>query len=85
MDTREAEEVEEKQMRLLEIVTDADYAGNKNDRKSTTSFQVFLDGNLMESRVEAKRAFHSPQENQSLSLWWVAVQMDYLSATCGCS
>ena len=49
MDTREIEEVEDKQMHLLEIVTDADYAGDKNDRKSATSFQVLLDGNLMAS------------------------------------
>ena len=56
MDARELVEVEDKQMHLLEIVTDAVYAGNKNDRKSTTSFQVFLHGDLMESRVRSQKS-----------------------------
>ena len=56
LDMREAEEVEDQEEHLLEVVTDADYAGNKNDRKSTTSFQIFLDGNLMESKVRAQKA-----------------------------
>ena len=38
------------------MVTDADYAGNKNDRRSTASFQIFIDGNLMESRVRSQKA-----------------------------
>ena len=29
----------------------ADYAGNRDDRKSTTSFQIYIDGDLIESRV----------------------------------
>ena len=35
MDVREEDETEEKQRHLIEVVTDADYAGNKNDRRST--------------------------------------------------
>ena len=56
MDLRIADEAEESEEHLLEIVTDAGYAGNKNDRKSTTSFQLFLYGNLMESKVRTQKA-----------------------------
>ena len=56
MDVREEDETEEKERHLIEVVTDADYAGNKNDRRSTTSFQIFIDGNLMESRVRSQKA-----------------------------
>ena len=55
MDVREEDETEEKERHLIEVVTDADYAGNKNDRRSTTSFQIFIDGNLMESRVRHRK------------------------------
>ena len=48
MDVREEEEAIEQPQRLLEVITDADYAGNKNDRKSTSSFQIFMDGNLVD-------------------------------------
>ena len=30
--------------------------GTKNDRRSTSSFQIFVDGNLVESRVRAQKA-----------------------------
>ena len=56
MNVKDSEEVEDKEQHLLEVVTDADYAGDRNDRRSTTSFQVFIDGNLMESRVRAQKA-----------------------------
>ena len=56
MNVKDADEVESKEHHLLEVVTDADYAGDRNDRRSTTSFQVFIDGNLMESRVRAQKA-----------------------------
>ena len=56
MDVRDEEEVDEKEKHLIEVVTDADYAGNKNDRRSTTSFQIFIDGNLMEPRVRSQKA-----------------------------
>ena len=56
MNVNNSEDVEDKDRRLLEVVTDADYAGDRNDRRSTTSFQVFSDGNLMESRVRAQKA-----------------------------
>lgn len=74
MDLREAEEVEDKQKHLLEIVTDADYAGNKDDRKSAKSFQVFLDGNLMESRVRG-------QKSVSLS----STESEFVAMVGGCS
>ena len=51
MGVRKAEEAEDKEKRLLEVVCDIDYAGNRNDRKSTSSFQILLDGNLMELRI----------------------------------
>ena len=57
LDCREVEEIEnEGQRNLLEVITDADYAGNKDDRKSTSSFQVFLDSSLIESRVRSQKA-----------------------------
>ena len=36
MDTREDEEINSGPVHLVEILTDADYAGNRDDRKSTT-------------------------------------------------
>ena len=56
MDVRSEEEATEATEHLIEVVTDADYAGNKNDRRSTSSFQIFVDGNLVESRVRAQKA-----------------------------
>ena len=56
MDFREVEEVEDADKRLVEVVTDSDHAGNKNDRKSTTSMQVFIDGNLIDSKVRSQKA-----------------------------
>ena len=57
LDVREKDEVEtENERHLLEVITDADYAGNKDDRKSTTSFQVFLDGSLIESKVRSQKS-----------------------------
>ena len=56
MDVRELDEVESKKKHLLEVVCDSDYAGNRHDRKSTTSFQILLDGNLMESRVRSQKS-----------------------------
>ena len=50
------QDVEVKKVHLLEVVTDSDYAGDQNSRKSITSFQVFLDGNLMESRVRSQKS-----------------------------
>ena len=74
MDLRMADEAEEAEEHLLEIVTDADYAGNKNDRKSTTSFQLFLDGNLMESKVRTQKAI-------SLS----SGESEFVAMVAGCS
>ena len=56
MDFRDGAEVEEADEHLLEIVTDSDHAGNKNDRKSTTSMQLYLDGNLIDSKVRSQKA-----------------------------
>ena len=56
MDVRPEEEATEATEHLIEVVTDADDAGNKNDRRSTSSFQIFVDGNLVESRVRAQKA-----------------------------
>ena len=56
MDFRESEEVEDAEEHLVEIVTDSDHAGNKNDRKSTSSMQVFIDGNLIDSKVRSQKA-----------------------------
>ena len=56
MDFRDVAEVEDGEEHLLEIVTDSDHAGNKNDRKSTTSMQLYLDGNLIDSKVRSQKA-----------------------------
>ena len=56
MDVREGEEAIEQPQHFLEVITDADYAGNKNDRKSTSSFQTFIDGNLVEPKVRAQKS-----------------------------
>ena len=56
MDLRGTEEVEEAPKHLVEAVTDSDHAGNKNDRKSTTSTQIFIDGNLIDSKVRSQKA-----------------------------
>ena len=41
---------------LLEVVCDADYAGNQRDRKSLSSVQIYLDGNLLESYVRSQKS-----------------------------
>ena len=56
MNVKDPEDIEDKEQHLLEVVTAADYAGDRNGCKSTTSFQVFIDGNLMEPRVRAQKA-----------------------------
>ena len=56
VDAREGDEAEEKEEHLIEVITDADHAGNRNDRKSATSFQIFTDGNLMELRVRTQKS-----------------------------
>ena len=50
----------------------ADYAGSKNDRRSTSSFQIFVDGNLVESRVRAQKSIALFEGNQSSSPWSLA-------------
>ena len=50
MDAREGDEVEAKEEHLIEVITDADYAGNRRDRKSATSFQIFIDGDLIKTQ-----------------------------------
>ena len=56
LDVRDVEDCEAGPRHLLEVVCDADCAGNRNDRKSTSSFHLYLDGNLLESRVRSQRA-----------------------------
>ncbi|CAJ1450844.1 unnamed protein product, partial [Effrenium voratum] len=56
LDMRETQEIEVKKVHVMEVVTDSDYAGDQNSRKSITSFQVFLDGDLMESRVRSQKS-----------------------------
>ena len=56
LDMRSIEDVEEKPDHMLEIVTDADYAGNQETRKSTTSYQIYMDGNLIEAKLRGQRS-----------------------------
>ena len=43
------EDVEDQDDHLLEIITDADYAGYKADRKRVSCCLFFMDGNLLEA------------------------------------
>ena len=56
LDRRLPGEVESQEHHLLEIITDADYAGNKVDRKSVSCTHCFMDGNLIESRVRSQKS-----------------------------
>ena len=55
LDMRDIEMVEPRDEHLLEIVTDADYAGCKKTRKSV-SYQIYLDSSLIESRVRGQKS-----------------------------
>ena len=74
MDVRDAEEAEDKEKHLLEVMCDSDYVGNRNDRKSAFSFQILLDGHLMESRVRSQKSI-------SLS----SGEAEFISMVGGCS
>ena len=41
---------------VMEVVCDADYAGNQATRKSISSVHIYLDGNLMESYVRGQKS-----------------------------
>ena len=56
LDRRSAEDLEDDETHLLEVVTDADYAGCKNTRKSISCHRIFLDGNLLESKVRGQKS-----------------------------
>ena len=40
---------------LIEVICDADYAGNQVARRSLSSGQIYVNGNLMESYVRAQK------------------------------
>ena len=69
MNVKNSDEVESKEQHLLEVVTDADYAGDRNDRRSTTSFQVFIDGNLMNRGSEHRKQYPCPLGSRNLWRW----------------
>ena len=56
LDNRMPRELEEHNDHLLEIITDADYAGHKADRKSVSCCLCFMDGNLIEARVRSQKS-----------------------------
>ena len=41
---------------VMEVVCDADHAGNRSTRKSISSVHIYLDGNLMESYVRGQKS-----------------------------
>ena len=41
---------------VMEVVCDADHAGNRSTRKSISSVQIYLDGNLMESCAPGQKS-----------------------------
>ena len=56
LDRRDPEDVEDKGYHLLEVITDADHGGCKESRKSLTSYQLYLDGCLIESKVRSQKS-----------------------------
>ena len=74
LDPREDEDVDPEEFHLLEVITDSDYAGRRDDRKSTSSFQIYIDGNLIESRVRSQKAI-------ALS----SGEAEFVSVVAGCS
>ena len=56
LDMRDADDVQEKAEHLLEVITDADQGGCRETRKSLTSYQLYLDGNLVESKVRSQKS-----------------------------
>ena len=49
-------DLNEEKKSMLEVVCDADYAGQRDTRKSVSSVQIYLDGCLLESYVRSQRA-----------------------------
>ena len=49
-------EFEDGEKCLLEVVCDAEYAGDQRTRRSVSSVQIYLDGNLMESYVRCQKS-----------------------------
>ena len=49
-------EIEHGEKSLVEVICDADYAGDQLARKSASSVQFFLHGNMMESYVRSQMA-----------------------------
>ena len=56
LDLRDVEDMQEKNTHVLEVITDVDHGGYRESRKSLTSYQVYLDGNLMESKVRRQKS-----------------------------
>ena len=56
LDRRDIDEIESQDYHLIEVITDADLAGCKSSRKSLTCFHIFLDGCLIESKVQSQKA-----------------------------
>ena len=76
LDPREDVKVESENFHLLEVITDSDYAGSRDDQKSTSSFQIYNGGNLIESRVRSQRRLRYLLERPNLSQWWQDAQME---------
>ena len=62
-------EFEDGEKSLLEVVCDADYAGDERTRRSVSSVQIYLDGNLMESYVRCQKSIAlSPGESEYIAM-----------------
>ena len=59
---------------LLEVICDADYAGQQSTRRSVSSVQIYLNGNMMESYVRCQKSI-------SLS----SGESEYICMVGGCS
>ena len=49
-------DIDQESKSILEVICDADYAGQRDSRKSVSSVQIFLNGCLVESYVRSQRS-----------------------------
>ena len=65
---------------VLEVVTtDADHGGCRETRKSLTSYQVYLDGNLIESKVRSQKSIAlSSGESEFVAIFGGASEASFM-------
>ena len=66
--------IDQENKSILEVICDADYAGQRDSRKSVSSVQIFLNGCLVESYVRSQRSIALPSG-----------ESEYVAMVGGCS